>query len=194
MTTGEQIKQHRKRMQLTLMELSAKTGLSAGYLSQIERNQATLTLVSLKKIAAALNMSPTVFTTTERQVTGCVIRQDEQRPFRMDGNNTLYYDLSNTSDGSLSMGPLIEVLMPGDTREMVQLHDHEGEEFGYVLEGVLTLYLDDKEYVLYPGDSFHFHSRIPHDLANYTNHLVRVLYVLPRNSWTFDFDPAAAMS
>lgn len=186
MTTGEQIKQHRKRMQLTLMDLSARTGLSAGYLSQIERDQATLTLVSLKKIAAALNMSPTVFTTTERQVTGCVIRQDEQRAFRMDGHNTLYYDLSNTSDGSLSMGPLIEVLMPGDTREQVELHDHEGEEFGYVLEGVLTLYLDDKEYVLYPGDSFHFHSRIPHDLANYTNHLVRVLYVLPRNSWTFD--------
>ena len=56
MTTGEQIKQQRKRLQMTLMDLSAKTGLSAGYLSQIERNQATLTLVSLKKIAAALNI------------------------------------------------------------------------------------------------------------------------------------------
>ena len=186
MTTGEQIKQQRKRLQMTLMDLSAKTGLSAGYLSQIERNQATLTLVSLKKIAAALNISPNVFTSAERQITGCVIRQDEQRAFRVEGNNTLYYDLSNTSDGDLVLGPMIEVLMPGDKREQVELHHHEGEEFAYVLEGVLTLYLGDKEYVLYPGDSFHFHSRIPHELANYSNRLVRVLYVLPRQSWTID--------
>lgn len=186
MTTGEQIKIQRKRLQMTLMDLSAKTGLSAGYLSQIERNQATLTLVSLKKISEALNISPNIFTSSERQVAGSVIRPDEQRAFRMEGGNTLYYDLSNTSDGNLELGPMIEVLMPGDKREQVELHHHEGEEFGYVLEGVLTLYLDDKEYVLYPGDSFHFHSDIPHELANYTNRLVRVLYVLPRRSWTFD--------
>lgn len=186
MTTGEQIKQQRKKMQMTLMDLGAKTGLSAGYLSQIERNQATLTLVSLKKISEALNISPSVVTAEERQATGSVVRQDEQRAFRMEGSNTLYYDLSNTSDGELALGPMIEVLMPGDKREQVELHRHEGEEFGYVLEGVLTLYLDDKEYILYPGDSFHFHSGIPHELANYTNRLVRVLYVLPRNSWTFD--------
>ena len=186
MTTGEQIKQQRKRLQMTLMDLSAKTGLSAGYLSQIERDQATLTLVSLKKIAEALNFSPGVVTSADRPISGGVIRQDEQRVFRMDGSNTLYYDLSNTSDTSLSLGPLIEVLMPGDKREQLELHAHDGEEFGYVLEGVLNLYLDEKEYVLYPGDSFHFHSRIPHELANYSNRLVRVLYVLPRQSWTID--------
>lgn len=186
MTTGEQIKQQRKRLQMTLMDLSAKTGLSAGYLSQIERNQATLTLVSLKKIAAALNISPSIFTTSDRPVTGCVVRQDEQRAFRVEGGNTLYYDLSNTADGNLELGPMIEVLMPSERGEQPGLHQHEGEEFGYVLEGVLTLYLDEKEYTLYPGDSFHFRSEIPHALDNYTNRLVRVLYVLPRSSWTFD--------
>lgn len=186
MTTGEQIKQQRKRMQMTLMDLSAKTGLSAGYLSQIERNQTTLTLVSLKKIAAALNISPNIFTTTDHQATGSVVRQDEQRAFRIEGGNTLYYDLSNTSDGTLGLGPLIEVLMPGERQEQPGFHQHEGEEFGYVLEGVLTLYLDDKEYTLYPGDSFHFRSELPHALDNYTNRLVRLLYVLPRNGWTFD--------
>lgn len=186
MTTGAQIKQHRKRLQLTLKDLSARTGLSTGYLSQVERGQTSLTLVSLKKIAAALNISPGVFLNATPQATGCVIRQDEYRAFRVEGENTVYYDLSNTSCGDLKLGPLIEVLMPGDKRSQIERHNHEGEEFGYILEGALTLYLQEKEYLLYPGDSFHFPSTIPHALANFTNKVVKILYVLERDSWKFD--------
>lgn len=186
MTTGERIKQARKRAQMTLKDVSARTGLSIGYLSLVERNQTSLNLVSLKKIASALNISPNAFLNAAPQATGCVIRQDEYRTFRVEGENILYYDLSNTTSSELRFGPLIEVMMPGDSRDKIEPHSHENEEFGYILEGVLTLFLDGKENNLYPGDSFHFPSTIPHALANFTNRVVKILYVVERNSWNFD--------
>ncbi|MGI6090927.1 MAG: helix-turn-helix domain-containing protein [Saccharofermentanales bacterium] len=188
MTTGEMIKQHRKRQNLTLKEMSEKTGLSTGYLSLVERNQSSLTLVSLKLIASALNISPTIFLNMPEKSTGCVIHQDEYAVFRVEDTNTIFYDLSNTTDKELELGPIIMVIMPGSSRADIEPHVHSGEEFGYVLEGVLTLFVDGKEYVLYPGDSFHFSSTKPHVLLNFSNKLVRLLYVLKKKSWSFNIN------
>jgi quercetin dioxygenase-like cupin family protein len=40
--------------------------------------------------------------------------------------------------------------------------EHEGKEFGYVLEGILRLVVNDIVYTIRRGDSFSFASRIPH--------------------------------
>ncbi|MFQ6117647.1 MAG: cupin domain-containing protein, partial [Candidatus Bipolaricaulia bacterium] len=42
------------------------------------------------------------------------------------------------------------------------LTPHEGEEFGYVLEGHLLLKIEEEEYPLEPGDSYHFLALKPH--------------------------------
>jgi len=55
---------------------------------------------------------------------------------------------------------------------------HDGEEFGYVLEGSITLIVDDKEYLLEPGDTFHFFSSHAHTVRNPTDQLAKVLLVL----------------
>ncbi|MEV4775931.1 cupin domain-containing protein [Microbacterium sp. LTA6] len=47
-----------------------------------------------------------------------------------------------------------------------RLMRHAGVEYGYMLEGVLTLQLDFDTYELSPGDSLHFESSRPHMLAN----------------------------
>ena len=54
---------------------------------------------------------------------------------------------------------------------------YEGEEFIYVLEGILTVYLDGSEYCLNPGDSIQIHSQTPHDWVNNTNRVVKILTV-----------------
>ena len=186
MTTGEKIKQQRKQKSLTLKELGEKTGFSAGYLSLIERNQTALTLVTLKKIAQALEISPGVFVDEVPETLPYVIRQDEYRTLRIHGENTFYYDISNEATRHLKFGPQIEVILPGTEWKRVENHSHEGEEFGYILEGVLTLYIDNKEYKVYPGDSFHFESTHPHALINMTNKCVKILYILERENWRYN--------
>ena len=180
MSTGEKIKNFRKQQNKTLKELSAETGLSIGYLSLVERNQTSLTLASLESISEALGISPSVFLNVPQPSENYVVHRESRKPFKMDGeDNAVYYSLEVTSpDGQLQLGPMIKTLLPGETRDERALYTHQNEEFGYVMEGILTLFVNDKEYRLYPGDCFHFHSTIPHALANYTNNVVSILYVL----------------
>ena len=54
---GTRIKEQRRKLSLTLSDMSAYTGLSNGHLSNIERNQTSPTLANLKRICEALGMS-----------------------------------------------------------------------------------------------------------------------------------------
>ena len=70
--------------------------------------------------------------------------------------------------------------MPAATtssENQLEMNQHDGEEFIYVLEGILTVYLDGSEYCLNPGDSIQIHSQTPHDWVNNTNRVVKILTV-----------------
>ena len=53
---------------------------------------------------------------------------------------------------------------------------HEGEDFGYILEGVLELYVGDQTFTLGRGDTFFFPSTIPHAYFNSSTKTTRVLW------------------
>ena len=53
---GEKLRQHRKRFGYTLQELSQKTNLSVGYLSNIERDAASPTIATLDILCNALRV------------------------------------------------------------------------------------------------------------------------------------------
>lgn len=76
------------------------------------------------------------------------------------------------------MDPMMIILLPGQSREDVSQTTHAGEEFIYVLEGVLTYYLNGQENVLYPGDSYHSFGNVPHTFVNLSNNLTKVLYII----------------
>ena len=59
----------------------------------------------------------------------------------------------------------------------LQLYSHVGEEFIFVLEGVLTLIIEEEEYILYPGDSTTFDSTKPHNWKNETNCITKIICV-----------------
>ncbi len=58
---GKKIKKLRTNKKLTLKELSEKTNLSIGFLSQLERGLTTVAIDSLTKIAKELDVSLTYF-------------------------------------------------------------------------------------------------------------------------------------
>ena len=58
------------------------------------------------------------------------------------------------------MEPLLVTLMPGEPEAALVVH--EGQEFNLVLEGVIVITYDDKEYVLNAGDAVYFDPRNPH--------------------------------
>lgn len=54
---------------------------------------------------------------------------------------------------------------------------HEGEEFGFVLEGKIRLFIGNKSYELKKGDSFYFKSEKVHFLKNVGAKTAKILWV-----------------
>lgn len=173
---GEKIKKLRTDKQMTLKDLSKLTNLSIGYISQLERGKTTVALDSLQKISEALEVDFTYFFNMPNKDNIELYKSFERNMLFMENNNYIEYTLSNNLANMKLLPRLIEV-MPQKEPELVELYSHEGEEFIYVLEGILTYYYNGKSYDLYPGDAFHIHSSVPHNLSNNTNKLVRLICV-----------------
>ena len=54
---------------------------------------------------------------------------------------------------------------------------HEGQEFGYVLEGSIVVVLANKQYVVHKGETFYYTTNRPHYLKNTQNKLAKLIWV-----------------
>ncbi|WP_251860996.1 XRE family transcriptional regulator [Clostridium sp. Marseille-Q2269] len=173
---GKKIKKLRTNKKLTLKELSERTNLSIGFLSQLERGLTTVAIDSLSKIAKELDIDLTYFFQTPKKNKKIVLRSYEREILQVENNRFIKYNLSNDLENKTVLPRLIEIL-PTDNKENIISYQHKGEEFVYVLEGILTLFINDDQQELYPGDSAHYDSSINHNWANYTSKPVKLLTV-----------------
>jgi transcriptional regulator with XRE-family HTH domain len=186
---GIKIKKLRKARRLTLKELGKQVGLSISYLSLVERGLSNIDTVSLQAIAKCLKASLFYFLGdgVDENAREFIFRSYNQKPVIR--NNLKVYMRIAHNFGNRVMDPVITLMLPGERLDDVKHVSHEGEEFHYVLEGVLTWLMEGARYELYPGDSVHIPSHIPHNWVNLTNNSVRVLSVV---SPTYFYDESGA--
>ncbi len=169
---GHQIRVLRKRRGMTLQQLGEESGLSAAFLSQVEREMTSLSVSSLASIAKALNVLPSMFF-PHPNGHSVAVRGYAREPFRMDHADVVYARLGHSFDGRL-LEPLFVTYPPSYRSEF---SSHDGEEFYYVLNGQLAVNLDGETYKLNEGDSIHFKSDRRHQLANLSEVPVQVVAV-----------------
>ncbi|MDM5246045.1 MULTISPECIES: XRE family transcriptional regulator [unclassified Lysinibacillus] len=170
---GILIKRLRKSKKMTLKEVSEKTDLSISFLSQVERSLCSVTLHSLRKISEALGVSPSYFFPDSIQMDKDMIRRGASKQSEHK-SSFIYSDLSGNVSNPIFV-PISVTLLPGDKRETP--FSHEGQEFIYVTDGILTIILDNTEYDLFPGDSIHMNSTIPHNWFNKTDKPTNFIFV-----------------
>ena len=174
---GQRIKELRLERRLTLEEAADRTGCSAGFLSQLERNRAAPSISMLYSIAGALGAPITHFFPAVVHPTK-VVRAHEREPFRFEGS-PIIYSLLSTQFADRVMESLLVTIEPGDgSLPSDEYRAHPGEEFGYVLDGTLRLWIEDAQYDLLPGDSIHFMATVKHRLENPGKKPVTALWVL----------------
>lgn len=174
---GSKIKELRNEKKMTLKELSEKTSLSTGFLSQLERGLTSIDTDSLLNIAEALEVELSYFLlSTNKRKDRFVQKGYERTVYKIDNNKYINYILSNNPEDKVLLPRLIEVL-PNDTDDDLITYHHGGEEFIYVLEGIITLFINGEKNLLYPGDSAHYKSSVNHNYANYTNKICKILEV-----------------
>ncbi|MET3697767.1 XRE family transcriptional regulator [Bacillus oleivorans] len=172
---GKVIRNLRKERGVTLKQVSEKTGLSISFLSQVERGKSSVTLQSISKISDALEVSRSYFFNDHKNKNKIYRRSDHE--FNFHNSNFVYEGLSGNVKNQV-FEPMLVLLLPN--KENVQTSTHQGQEFIYVLEGTLTVLIEDEIMELEPGDSFHIDSTTPHTWYNATSEPVKLLYVYSR--------------
>lgn len=200
---GYHVRAFRNELGLSLRGLSERSGLSIGFLSQLERGMSSIGLTTLRDLAAVLghsiteffDESPIVNQRADNRGGADVIstvrppRPAAQSPDRyftltrstgehssefISGQRT--YRLLSKRAPELILEPMLVSIAPGGT--VAELETHGGEEFAYVLEGELCYAVEGVEHRLYPGDSLHLLSAIPHSLRNDTDAMTVVVSVV----------------
>ena len=165
-TIGVTLKNLRTERKFTLKDLASQTGVSISFLSQVERGKSSVTLESLKKIADALDVNPSVF----------FAEDDAKDDLALE--RFFYKDLSGgIRDASFS--PILVTLKPGENEGSA--FSHSGHEFLFVVEGLLTVEINGERMELSERDSIMFDASKSHYWFNHTDQTVRFLVVSSKN-------------
>jgi DNA-binding protein len=173
---GELIKQKRTENKMTLKDISEATDLSIGFLSQLERGLTSIAQDTLKKVAKALNVEMSYFMDQPKSKEKVVLRSYEKEILRIEGGSIIEYLMTNMVTQAEMLPKLVEILPQKEVEESLT-YSHEGEEFVYVLEGILTLKVENEVYDLYPGDCAHYLSTRAHNWSNQTNKVVKFITI-----------------
>ncbi len=174
MQIGKKIRDLRLRRGLTVQQLAEATGLSKGFISQVENNRTSPSLATLQDLANALKTSVAYLVVEEDRVPH-VVRAVERPRLQMGGNTTSVEVLSAQPKRNLE---LIMVELPpgvtaGDKRQY-----HHGEEVVLCVEGRVTLTCGEHVIALETGDSCHYDGRVPHAVENAGSTTARILIAM----------------
>lgn len=173
MQLGSKIKRLRIKYGLTQEELAARTELSKGFISQLERDLTSPSIATLVDILEALgtNLRDFFNETTEEKV---VFNSDDIFVKVNDETGVeVRWLITNAQKNALE--PIL-ITIPGGKRSEPD-DPHEGEEFGYVLSGSATLWIGSQHYRLKKGSSFYYKPSSTHYLENTAKSETRILWV-----------------
>jgi transcriptional regulator with XRE-family HTH domain len=172
MSYGAKLKEIRKKLGFTLEDISQKTGFTKSFISQIENDKNSPSISSLKKICYALGTTISELFEDERNIVHKFTKED----YNTIKNKNIAMHFLATKLVLRKLEPMIIELDPhGETGS--DYYRHTGEEFGYVIEGTLTVLIGADEYNVEQGESIYFSSNLPHRLKNKKDIKMRAFWV-----------------
>jgi transcriptional regulator with XRE-family HTH domain len=175
---GRRIRRIRQDRGLTLKQIESVVGISAAHLSMIERGMASPTIKSLERIALALGVRASNLIDIPPARAPEPVRPGSRSSVVVHDGSTTLEPLTNRNMNS-EMSVFIATFA-GDGR-ITTVDGNSGEEFCLVLDGFLEITVNDRPYMLRPGDSMHFKAVRSHSIRNPTETAARALWaVRPR--------------
>ncbi|MBR4458257.1 MAG: cupin domain-containing protein [Clostridia bacterium] len=175
MDIGAKLKQLRQQRGLTQEELADRCELTKGFISQVERNLASPSIATLMDMLECLGVPLPVFFNdkdSERIVftpQDMFVKEDAET---LRGTVTWLVPDAQKNE----MEPILVELGPGGQTDRIR--PHEGEEFGYVLSGTVTLQIGSARHRIHAGESFSLHPRAEHLLINESKRTARFVWVM----------------
>ena len=161
MIIGPKIKELRIAKGLTQEELADRAELSKGFISQLERDLTSPSINTLRDILLCLGSDLQDFFREEEEQQVVFPPGDFFEKVDPELNNTIEWIIPNAQKNM--MEPIRLTLSPGGST--YPDNPHEGEEFGYVLSGSITIHLGQKAYKARKGEAFYFSPRSSHYIS-----------------------------
>ncbi|MCM3627829.1 cupin domain-containing protein [Paenibacillus glycanilyticus] len=159
MDIGSTIRAIRKRKNITIAQICEETGLSQGFMSQVETNKTSPSIATLENIANALQV-PLAYLLLSKKEKMQIIRKEDRRVTTSGPDKLKVFHLSSTKNVHMM---LVELPPGASTGEN---HAHEGEEVHVVVQGSVYVEQGEDAAELRAGDSFSWNACTPHTVKN----------------------------
>lgn len=162
MEIGEKLKRLRLSRGFTQEELAERADLTKGFISLLERDKTSPSIATLQQILDVLGVSLQQFFSED--VPSKVIFTKRERVPLYDEPEGIKSMLLIPGVEDKKIDPRLVVVKPGG--ETLSEDYHQGEEFGFVVEGNLELWLDETRYKLKEGECFYYRADRRHQIRN----------------------------
>ena len=160
---GVRLRRLRKARALSLADVADGTGISASFLSMVEKGQSDITVSRLMRLVHWFGVSVADLVQEPDPSAVQVVRARQRRSIRLSDEGISIQML--TPDGRHAMMPVINVYDAGGG--MADAARHDGEEFVHVLDGTVELTVgEDEPILLRAGDSAYYRADVPHSFRN----------------------------
>lgn len=169
MDIGSTIRAIRKRKNITIAQICEETGLSQGFMSQVETNKTSPSITTLESIAKALKV-PLAYLLLQKEERMHIVRKEERRITTSGTQKLKVSHLSYTKNVRMM---LVEFPPGASTGEVP--HAHEGEEVHVVIKGRIYAEQGEDAAEFGEGDSFSWNACTPHLVKNIGEEMAVVL-------------------
>ena len=174
---ADKMKKLRLKKKVSLEELEKKTGYSVEYLSQIENNEMLTPVSVILSVSQSLSIpsEDLLLSKSEKQSHR---KNSKQRKESFEKRSESYcYKVLTPQGNNKHLNAFKVTINPNQDHEMIEYH-HSGEEFIYVLSGVLQLKVGQTTFTLKPEESMHFDSSKAHKLWSVSEEPTQILVTI----------------
>ena len=173
MNIGQKVRELRIAKNLTQEELADRSELSKGFISQLERDLTSPSIATLVDILQCLGTNLNEFFSDDEEEQVVFGDEDYFEKKETDLKNTIEWIIPNAQRNM--MEPIRLTLAPGGATYPDL--PHEGEEFGYVLQGSVKIHVGNKVYKAKKGESFYFTPHAKHYIEASSSSGARLIWV-----------------
>ncbi|MBD3182739.1 cupin domain-containing protein [Candidatus Poribacteria bacterium] len=177
---GGKVKSLRTKRGLTQSELGQKMGVTASYISQLERNLVSPSIDSLLQLISELHIDPSYFFSSVQSSTQkTVYNKGMYQEINLSGikESEAEFLLLTGSPKNRRLQSVMVTIQPG-TEIPQHIFDHKGDEYIYVIKGELEFTNENGVYILREGDSAYLDSLVPTEWRNMGEVPAQALWVL----------------
>lgn len=176
---GARVRDLRKAHDWTLEQAAKKVGLARSTLSKIENGQMSPTYAALKKLAEGLEITvPQLFTAPQGDRAGGRMSVTVSGQGAAHATATYEHELLGETLSAKQMLPYRARIRARSMEEFDGWVRHDGEEFLYVLTGIIRLYTEFYEPVeMRRGDSAYYDASMGHNVISLSDEDATILWV-----------------